>query len=141
MYKYILFTCIITFWGLHTQAQDTTYHTVHLKEDPTIQSYYSSLKTTTNAVSSTTSTTGHKSKGFRIQIYNGNSHTEASRIKMQFIKAYPGVRSYIKFNNPQYRVRIGDFMTRAEAEAYQKKIQGSFRPTMIIPDLVNTPQN
>ncbi len=77
-------------------------------------------------------------KGFRVQIYNGNDRNKASEAKMQFMKKYPGVRSYLHFHNPQYRVRVGDFATREEAEAFQETIRSNFHPTMILPDNINT---
>lgn len=114
---------------LLAQDQQDSAKNIQLIEDPNIKLFYPSKPTTT--------TTNVGNKGFRVQIYDGNNRTKASEVKVAFMKKYPGVRSYIKFHNPQYRVRVGDFTTREDAEAFQEKIKKDFFPSMIIPDLIN----
>jgi len=76
-------------------------------------------------------------KGYRVQIYNGNDRKEANDIKIKFMKAYPGVRSYLVYNNPQFRIRVGDFKGRREAAQLQRQLSGIFNPCMIVPDVIN----
>lgn len=78
-----------------------------------------------------------KVRGFRVQIYNGNDRKIANDTKLSFMKSHPGVRSYIVYNNPQFRVRVGDFKTRGEAAQLQKTLSASFNPCMIVPDVIN----
>lgn len=119
------------------QAQQSLqYRHITVKEDPLIEQYYKRAAAEQTASAGTP--TAATAKGFRVQIYNGNDRTKASEIKMKFIKKYPGIRSYIVFNNPQYRVRVGDFTTREEAETFMEKLQPDFQPTMVLPDLINT---
>jgi hypothetical protein len=78
-----------------------------------------------------------KVRGFRVQIYNGNDRKKASQSKLDFMRAFPGVRSYLVYNNPQFRVRVGDFKSRREAMDLYNKVSGKFNPCMIVPDVVN----
>jgi len=78
-----------------------------------------------------------KVRGFRVQIYNGSDRKKANQAKLDFMKAYPGVRSYLVYNNPQFRVRVGDFRSRDEASALQQKLGRMFNPCMIVPDVIN----
>jgi hypothetical protein len=78
-----------------------------------------------------------KVKGYRVQIYNGNDRKKANQIKLEFMKAYPAVRSYLVYNNPQFRIRVGDFKARGEASQLQRKLSGTFNPCMIVPDIIN----
>jgi hypothetical protein len=78
-----------------------------------------------------------KVRGFRVQIYNGNDRKKASQAKLDFMRAFPGVRSYLVYNNPQFRVRVGDFKSRREAMDLYNKVSGKFNPCMIVPDVVN----
>lgn len=78
-----------------------------------------------------------KRNGFRVQIYNGNDRKKASQVKVEFMRLYPGVRSYLVYNNPQFRVRVGDFVTRSAAHELYSKVSASFNPCMIVPDVVN----
>lgn len=76
-------------------------------------------------------------RGYRVQIYNGPSKQEADKIKADFVKIYPRVRAYMTFNSPNYRLKVGDFKTRAEADEFVNTASRLFRTTMIIPDVVN----
>lgn len=78
-----------------------------------------------------------KIRGFRVQIYNGNDRKKASQAKLDFMRAYPGVRSYLVYNNPQFRVRVGDFRSRKEAMELFNKVAAKFNPCMVVPDVVN----
>ena len=78
-----------------------------------------------------------KVRGFRVQIYNGNDRKKASQAKLDFMRAFPGVRSYLVYNNPQFRVRVGDFKSRREAMDLYNKVSAKFNPCMIVPDVVN----
>jgi hypothetical protein len=78
-----------------------------------------------------------KRNGYRVQIYNGNDRKKASQAKLEFMRAYPSVRSYLTYNNPQFRVRVGDFLTRKEATEFYNKVSSTFNPSMVVPDVVN----
>jgi hypothetical protein len=78
-----------------------------------------------------------KVRGFRVQIYNGNDRKKASQAKLDFMRAFPGVRSYLVYNNPQFRVRAGDFRSRKDAMDLYNKVSAKFNPCMIVPDVVN----
>lgn len=121
--------------GPLSAQQQFQYKHITIKEDPLIEQYYKKAGAAGTDVTGTAAATS--AKGFRVQIYNGNDRTKASEAKMKFIKKHPGIRSYIVFNNPQYRVRVGDFTTREEAETFMEKLKGDFQPTMVIPDLIN----
>lgn len=78
----------------------------------------------------------YKTKGYRIQIYNGNDRSKASQAKVKFMKLFPGIRSYLVYNAPNFRVRIGDFRSRREAQESYELLTPHFSPCMIVPDLI-----
>ncbi len=82
-------------------------------------------------------------KGFRVQIYAGNDRAAATRTKLDFMRRFPGVRTYMTYAAPQFRVKVGDFSTRADAQRLASQVSGLYRPVMIVPDLivVNTLRN
>lgn len=75
-------------------------------------------------------------KGFRVQIYNGNDRVKATQIKIDFMKRFPGVRTYLTYVQPQFRVKVGDFRTRAEAGEFYQKVNTLYSPCMIVPDFI-----
>ena len=82
-------------------------------------------------------------KGFRVQIYNGADRAKASQVKIDFLRRFPGTRSYMSYNAPSYRVKVGDFRTRQEAQNMYSRVSGLYSPCMIVPDIVeiNTLRN
>jgi hypothetical protein len=75
-------------------------------------------------------------QGYRVQIYNGNDRVKANQIKVDFIRRFPGIRTYLTYVLPQFRVKVGDFRTRAEAFELYKKVSDMYNPSMIVPDII-----
>ncbi len=75
-------------------------------------------------------------RGYRVQIYNGPDRNKAMAVKQAFMRRYPGIRTYIMYIAPGFRVKVGDFRSRAEAEAILRDANTINRPSMIVPDMV-----
>lgn len=75
-------------------------------------------------------------RGFRVQIYNGNDRNIATQRKVDFIRRFPNVRSYMSYISPTFRVKVGDFRTRAEALKFYQVVNKIYTPCMIVPDIV-----
>jgi hypothetical protein len=71
-----------------------------------------------------------------VQIYNGASRAEAQARKVDFIRRFPNVRSYMSYIAPSYRVKVGDFKTRADAYKLYQQINSLYTPCMVVPDIV-----
>ena len=75
-------------------------------------------------------------RGFRVQIYNGNDRGIATQRKIDFIRRFPNVRSYISYRAPTFRVKVGDFKTRADAYKLYQQVSALYNPCMVVPDIV-----
>jgi hypothetical protein len=67
--------------------------------------------------------------GYRIQIFKGsgnNALNEALVVRDKFMAKYHGVPAYITFNEPYYRVRVGDFRTRVDAIRLLQRIKRQY---------------
>ncbi|NVO01078.1 MAG: SPOR domain-containing protein [Bacteroidetes bacterium] len=81
-------------------------------------------------------------QGYRIQIYfdsGNNSKSKALSIKSEFSSKYPEVGSYVMFQEPNYKVRVGDFRNRIDATRFLKKIYEQFQNAFIVKDEINLP--
>lgn len=81
-------------------------------------------------------------KGFRIEVFfeAGNySKQKAQEAKSGFVEKYPEVPSYLLFHQPYYKVRVGDFRTKMEAEAFLKEIERDYPNAFVVPDEINFP--
>lgn len=80
--------------------------------------------------------------GYRVQIFMeiGNdaiSHAEA--MKHSFMKAFPELPIYLTYEQPYYRLRVGDFRNRVEAEKYMRLIKPKFNLAFVTADIINPP--
>lgn len=80
--------------------------------------------------------------GYRIQIYKESGNTaldKALTIRDIFEKRY-NVPGYITFNEPYYRVRVGDFRTRLDAIRFLTKIKRAYPLAWEIKDDIQIPK-
>jgi hypothetical protein len=78
--------------------------------------------------------------GFRIQIFfdsGNNSKRTATTVREQFMELYPQVVAYLTFKSPYYRVRVGDFRTKLEAEGFLVQLAAQYPNAFPVPDRVS----
>lgn len=77
--------------------------------------------------------------GYRVQIasFSGiNSKVSAFNLRDRFLLDYPSVQAYIVFDEPNFKVKVGDFRTRLEAYAFLQQIKETYKG-YIIKDNIN----
>ncbi len=80
--------------------------------------------------------------GYRIQIYKESGNTaldKALAIRDKFEKRFH-TPAYITFNEPYYRVRVGDFRTRLDAIRFLEKIKRAYPLAWEIKDDIEIPK-
>ena len=77
--------------------------------------------------------------GFRIQIYFGGVRQKASEVKLDFNSRYPDIPAYLSYQQPNFKVRVGDYRNRYEAQNFLKEIEGLYPTFFIVPDEVKLP--
>ena len=78
----------------------------------------------------------HSGKGFRVLIYSGTDRLKANATKSDFMRRYPGVRIYMTYAVPQYKIKVGDFTSRQSANNLYNELSNQYSPCMIVPDIV-----
>ena len=79
----------------------------------------------------------YSGKGFRVQIYSGNDRDKAIKVKTEFMRLYPGMRTYLSYAAPCFRVKVGDYRNRNDAVGMLKEANSMYdSPCMIVPDEV-----
>jgi len=81
--------------------------------------------------------------GYRIQIFfdsGNNSKTKAQGIYEEFMGKYPGIGAYLTFKAPNYKVRVGDFRTKMDAQRFLNEILPVYQSAWIIEDIINFPK-
>ena len=77
--------------------------------------------------------------GFRIQIYFGAHRQKAIEVKSDFAAKHPNVSAYLSYQQPNFKVRAGDYRTRLEAQKFLKDIEGQYATTFIVQDDIRIP--
>lgn len=75
-------------------------------------------------------------QGFRICIYDGPHREMAFKIKQDYTRMDTKHRSYIVYNRPNYKIKIGDFLDRKMATKELKHLIQKFPSAFISPDIV-----
>ena len=100
-------------------------------------------------VEKTDSTAYLKIQGFRAQVFSGNnqrkSKDEAFRKEKEIKDYFPDVPTYVTYNAPFWRVRVGDFRTHEEAYRMQRQLMEAFpsyrKEMYIVKEEVKIPLN
>jgi hypothetical protein len=72
---------------------------------------------------------------WRVQIYQGsgkNARAEANSIRNNFKSKYPDVYAEWLYHSPYFKVHVGNFKTRLDAESFKKKIQSEYKSLWVI---------
>lgn len=87
---------------------------VQVNSDPRIDSLVTTLDDNPPAV-----------KGYRVEIFFGQ-RKDAEKVKSAFLKHYSDWPIYVVWQQPNFKVQIGDFMTKLQAEKAQQEIKSNY---------------
>lgn len=97
-----------------------THATVRIHQDKRIETLLANKKfsnqTTTN--------------GFRVQVFSSNvqqtAKNKAFNIEKQIQEAFPDLTVYVNYTSPFWKVRVGDFKSKSEAQVFKSQLIDSF---------------
>ena len=72
-------------------------------------------------------------EGFTIQVYGGDSRNLAKDAQMNVIRYFPEFEPRMIFDQPNYKVRIGEYYTRLDAQPDFQDIRLRFRKAILVP--------
>ena len=75
--------------------------------------------------------------GYRIQVYVGNERQQAEAAKLLIYQNFPELNPYLTYKQPTYRLKVGDFMRRMDAERYHSQIRQLVASAVLQPDKVD----
>ena len=78
----------------------------------------------------------YTAKGFRIVIYNGADRALAMEAKNKFSRTYGSQRSYMSYNVPSYKIKVGDFEDKKDANTFLRRVSTLFPSSFIVPDII-----
>ena len=75
--------------------------------------------------------------GYRIQIKNTTTHKNANALRARFSRDFPELKSYLRYNAPYYKIRIGDYLTKLEAQKDLLEIKKKYKGAYPVPCPIN----
>jgi|JI6StandDraft_1071083.scaffolds.fasta_scaffold55707_2 hypothetical protein len=72
--------------------------------------------------------------GFRIQISSNNDRSEIYALRAEVASKVTELPNYVQYDQPYYRLKIGDFKTRLEARSSLEEIIILFPSAFIVSD-------
>lgn len=63
-------------------------------------------------------------KGYRLQVLNTRNRDDAFKAKATVLENFPSEKVYVLYQSPYFKVRVGNFVTREEAENLKKQLSG-----------------
>ena len=81
---------------------------------------------------------GPQMNGYRIQVYGETDRVAAQKIKDEIAIEY-GARTYMIYESPYFKVRVGDFRSRIEAQQMLHTLKQKYNGILLVPGMVNLP--
>jgi hypothetical protein len=76
-------------------------------------------------------------KGFRLQVLNTRSRDDAFKTKALLLENLPDEKVYVLYQSPYFKVRLGNFVNRNDAESFKKELSLFYtQPAYVVNDLI-----
>ncbi len=73
-------------------------------------------------------------QGYTVQVYTGSSREKANEAKNTVYSLLPDTNPSITFDPPNYKVKVGEYTDRIEAQTAYSKLKGNFSVVLIVPE-------
>src|SRR5688500_328407 len=74
----------------------------------------------------TTRNARRNAPGYRILVINTNNRTKAVQAKTKIYQEFPELKAYLMYQPPFFKLKVGNFKEREDAETYLPDIQRLF---------------
>jgi hypothetical protein len=71
----------------------------------------------------TTRNSRRSAAGYRILVISSNNRNKVIEVKTKMYREFPELKAYMMYQSPFYRLKVGNFRERSEAEEYLSQIQ------------------
>ncbi|SHM82942.1 SPOR domain-containing protein [Flavobacterium chilense] len=115
---FLTLTMFTLAYNIHAQDQNLT-----LNQDPKFEQLLNDKRKINTSISTNDT--------YKIQIFSGKSD-EAKKTLSDFKREYPNIDGTIIFNTPNYKVIVGNFKTRIEAERNLADIKKRYKSVFLM---------
>ena len=109
--------------------------TIIVHKDPRLD-IFTAKQASINKVTARMSSNG-LFKGYRLQVLNTRSRDDAFKTKAMLLENFPDEKTYVLYQSPYFKVRIGNFVNRNDAENFKKELSLFIaQPAYVVEDLI-----
>ena len=104
-------------------AQNTakdTLHNVSVNKDPRLNTLVQKNREVNEEVYLKTL---RNMQGFRLQVINTNDRNSALAVKTRMLSDFPGEKTYFIYHSPYFKIQMGNFRTREDAEELMQQVK------------------
>ena len=101
-----------------------THATVKIHQDKRIEQLLSNKRNSNSVQNQSTA------NGYRVQVFSSNvqrvAKNDAFKIERQIREIFPDQTVYVNYSSPFWKVRVGDFISHAQAQSFRSKLIEAF---------------
>lgn len=75
--------------------------------------------------------------GFTIQVYSGSRKDDAMKAKQELTSSLPDLQSEVLYSQPNFRVKVGKYYSRIDAQKDYLDVKKLFPTAIVIPERVS----
>ena len=118
--KIFLYSLVLVTFTIKMKAQDKN---ISINQDPKFEQWLNEKRKINTSLT--------VNESYKIQIYSGGSEN-AKKILNEFKQEFRDIDGTIVFNTPNYKVWVGNFKTRIEAEKNLALIKNKYKNVLMI---------
>ena len=121
--KKMLLAVMVCCCSLSAIAQTDSTSSIVIHKDPRVDLL---VKKQAQINEATTRDARRNIAGYRIQVINTSDRNAAILAKTKVYQLYPELKAYLLYQAPYFRLRVGNFKDKEEAEDYRKSLSREF---------------
>jgi len=103
-------------------VKDTISHSVYVVKD----SRFDLLTKKKAEINKKSADSKKPNRGYRIQVLNTTDRNQALSTKSRLLTIYPEHKTYLMYQAPYFKIRIGNFVEKSEADDLKKELARMF---------------
>ncbi len=121
--KKLLLAAVFCWLAFSATAQTDSTSSIVIHKDPRLDLL---VKKQAQINEVTTRDARRNIAGYRLQVINTSDRNAAISAKTKIYQLYPELKSYLLYQAPYFRLRVGNFKDKDEAEEYRKLLSKEF---------------
>lgn len=121
--KKLIMAVMIVLIAAAAMAQTDSTSSIVIHKDPRIDLL---VKKQSQINEVTTRDARRNVAGYRLQVINTSDRNAAISAKTKVYQLYPELKAYLLYQAPYFRLRVGNFTDKDEAEDYRKSLSKEF---------------